>query len=158
MQQIGKNNLGFRLPLGRHEDEFFRIASRFNRMCDELEDTINKNYIYQLLQKNAAYEALQASVNPHFLYNSLEAIREMLDGAGQEEGAEMVLLLSHIFKYQIRGRNLYLRAHFFRFLFPPFHPPACIRAYFKMYGGIFRASTPPGARKPVPLPIFPQGC
>ena len=106
MQQIGKNNLGFRLPLGRHEDEFFRIASRFNRMCDELEDTINKNYIYQLLQKNAAYEALQASVNPHFLYNSLEAIREMLDGAGQEEGAEMVLLLSHIFKYQIRGESI----------------------------------------------------
>lgn len=106
MQQIGKNNLGFRLPLGRQEDEFFRIASRFNRMCDELEDTINKNYIYQLLQKNAAYEALQASVNPHFLYNSLEAIRELLDCEGQEDGAEMVLLLSRIFEYQIRGESI----------------------------------------------------
>lgn len=104
MRQIGKNNLGYRLPLGRHEDEFFRIAVRFNKMCDELEDMINKNYVYQLLQQNAEYEALQASVNPHFLYNSLEAIREMLDTGGDE--AEMVLLLSRIFEYQIRGESI----------------------------------------------------
>ena len=57
-------------------------------MCDELEDTINKNYIHQLLQKNAAYEALQASVNPHFLYNSLEAPHGPVETDSGGDGVE----------------------------------------------------------------------
>jgi len=106
MHQVGGNNLHYRLPIGEREDEFARIAVQFNKMCDDLEDIINKNYIYHVLQQSAEYKALQTCVNPHFLYNSLEALREELDKSGHQEGAEMVLLLSRIFEYQIRGDNI----------------------------------------------------
>lgn len=105
MRQVGKNNLSYRIPVGKQEDEFARIAARFNKMCDDLENMINKNYVYQVLQQNAEYKALQTSVNPHFLYNSLEAIREKMTADGQEDEAEMILLLSRIFEYQIRGNS-----------------------------------------------------
>lgn len=106
MLQVGKTNMSYRIPVGRRKDEFFQIAVRFNQMCDELEEMIDKNYISQILQRNAEYKALQTSVNPHFLYNSLEAIREKLDVSGQNDEAEMVLLLSRIFEYQIRGDSI----------------------------------------------------
>lgn len=106
MLQVGKTNMSYRIPVGRRKDEFSQIAVRFNQMCDELEEMIDKNYISQILQRNAEYKALQTSVNPHFLYNSLEAIREKLDVSGQNDEAEMVLLLSRIFEYQIRGDSI----------------------------------------------------
>lgn len=106
MRQIGKNNLSYRMQVGSHEDEFTRIAVRFNKMCDELEEIINKNYVFQVLQRNAEYKALQTKVNPHFLYNSLEAVREKLLKSGQGDESEMILLLSRIFEYQIRGDSV----------------------------------------------------
>jgi len=106
MSQIGMNNLAYRIPTGKREDEFYRIATNFNTMCDELENIIEKNYLYQILQRNAEYFALQTSVNPHFLYNSLEALREKLEINEQNECAEMVLLMSRIFEYQIRGDSI----------------------------------------------------
>lgn len=106
MQQIGENRLDYRLPVTGAEDEFARIAIGFNQMCADLEEAIRRNYIYELLQQKAEYMMLQTTVNPHFLYNSLEAIREKLIEEGQEDSSEMVLLLSRIFEYQIRGDSI----------------------------------------------------
>jgi len=106
MDHVGKNQLSYRIPVGKYDDEFAQIAIRFNKMCDELQDMIDKNYVYQMLQQNAEYRALQASVNPHFLYNSLEAIREKLVMSGQESEASMILMLSRMFEYQIRGSSI----------------------------------------------------
>lgn len=75
-------------------------------MCYDLEDIIDKNYVYQILQQKAEYRALQTSVNPHFLYNSLEAIREKMNENSHGDEGEMVLLLSRIFEYQIRGGSI----------------------------------------------------
>ena len=104
--KIGNNHLNYRIPVPSREDEFSRIAMQFNTMCDELEELINKNYIYRLLQQKAEMTALQNTVNPHFLYNSLEAIRSRLHEDGKEDDAEMVLLLARIYEYQIRGTRV----------------------------------------------------
>lgn len=106
MEQIGKNRLDYRIPVSEQDDEFTRIAVRFNQMCDDLENAINQNYVYEILKQKAEYKALQGSVNPHFLYNSLEAIREKLLENGEEDCSEMVVLLSRIFEYQIRGDSM----------------------------------------------------
>lgn len=106
MAQVGKNNLEYRISIEKPGDEFSQIASCFNTMCDDLNNMIHKNYMYQILQKNAEYRALQANVNPHFLYNALESVREKLDMDGRKDASEMVLLLSRIFEYQIRGNSI----------------------------------------------------
>lgn len=106
IEQIGKNRMDYRMPVAKKEDEFTRIAIRFNQMCDELEKVIDQNYVYGMLCQKAEYEAWQGMVNPHFLYNSLEAIREKLVENGQEDCSEMILLLSRIFEYQVRGENM----------------------------------------------------
>lgn len=106
MHRVGKNDLKYRLPVGDHNDEFSRISVQFNKMCDDLEDTINEIYVFKLLQQSMEYKMLQMRVNPHFLFNSLELIREKLNESDENQGSEMVLLLSRIFEYQIRGESI----------------------------------------------------
>lgn len=104
MTQIGSNNLTYRIPLKSGNDEFTAISNRFNEMCDELEDNVNKAYIYQLKQQSAELYALQTSINPHFLYNTLEAIRGRLVEDGNPAAAEMVVMLSKLYRNQIKGK------------------------------------------------------
>ncbi len=104
MNQIGSNNLSYRIPVDSQNDEFSFIAGRFNEMCDDLEDKVNKVYIYDLKQKSAELYALQTSINPHFLYNTLEAIRGRLARDGNNDAAEMVVLLAKLYRNQIKGK------------------------------------------------------
>ena len=103
MSQIGKNYLAYRIPQEKRNDEFARIAGKFNEMCDDLQEQIEKEYLYRIREQSAEFQALRAMINPHFLYNTLEAIRERMYEHGQKDAAEMIVLLSRLFQYQIRG-------------------------------------------------------
>ena len=54
----------------------------------DLEERLHGEEITRLQQKQAEYLALQNQINPHFLYNALEAIRSDALLADQEEIAE----------------------------------------------------------------------
>lgn len=103
MEQLEQTNFKYRIPEDRRNDEFTYISSRFNKMSRRLAEQIEKTYTLEMKRKAAEYHSLQASINPHFLYNTLEAIREWLDLSGEEDGAEMVVMLSRLMNYQIRG-------------------------------------------------------
>ncbi len=107
MTIIGNNNFDYRIPLPKIQDEFRIIIEGFNRMCDELRNNVEKFYIYELAQKNTELYALQTSINPHFLYNTLELIRYQVQSDKSDEASQMILLLSKIYRNQIR-RNVYV--------------------------------------------------
>jgi len=67
---------------------------------------------YQLLElkelkTKAELEALQAKINPHFLYNSLNAIASLIN-ENPNKAEEMVLLLSKFFRYSTNAKSQYL--------------------------------------------------
>ena len=68
MKRVGANNLSYRIPILKQTDEFGEIAIKFNEMCDELQKTIDLEYISEIKKKNAELESLQTGINPHFLY------------------------------------------------------------------------------------------
>lgn len=103
MKQIGRNDLSYRIQ-DRGSDEFSEIAARFNTMCDQLCETVEQGYLYELRQRKAEIYALQTSINPHFLYNTLESIREKLWENGEYDGADLIIRLSRIFDYQLHGQ------------------------------------------------------
>jgi Predicted signal transduction protein with a C-terminal ATPase domain len=103
MRQVSMNNLSYRIPAGNQNDEYTRIAMKFNEMCDDLENAIEQGYKYQLRQKNAQIYALQTSITPHFLYNVLEAIRVNLLENSNNDAAEMIVLLSRMYRSQFKG-------------------------------------------------------
>ncbi|WP_135550641.1 sensor histidine kinase [Paenibacillus cymbidii] len=105
MKRISTNHLSYRIPLPKRSDEFAEIAARFNLMCDELQLIIHREYISELKKKNAELNALQAGINPHFLYNTLEAIRIKASDDGNRDIAEMIVLLAHLYRSVVRDRT-----------------------------------------------------
>ena len=53
------------------------------------------------LNAEVALFALQSEINPHFLYNSLEVIRNKANKNGMEEISDMALALARVFRYSI---------------------------------------------------------
>lgn len=67
------------LPEGAEEDrlrrdEIGRLYRYFDRMAERIVKLIRDNYEAKLLAKEAQLQALQAQINPHFLYNTLASM------------------------------------------------------------------------------------
>ena len=56
---------------------------------------------FALMQKNADYKALQAQINPHFLYNTLETMSSIARRKNCEEISDLCLALSAMFRYSM---------------------------------------------------------
>lgn len=88
------------------EDEIGQIAFRFNIMQARLIAYINDVYITEIKYKDAAFAALQSQINPHFLSNTLEAIRMKAVMHGNEEVADMVYILSTLFRSTFKSDKI----------------------------------------------------
>ena len=64
-----------------------------------------QDYELELSMKQASLATLQAQINPHFLYNTLECIRGMALLADQEPIADIASSLSRFFRYSISGKS-----------------------------------------------------
>lgn len=67
-----------------------------------LQELHKKYYHAELLMKQAEINALQAQINPHFLYNTLATIDSMALIKGEVEISEMCTALSKLFRYCIQ--------------------------------------------------------
>lgn len=79
-------------------DEIGYVYGELLSMCASLNRYIEWEYIYRLHQKEMELYTLQAQINPHFLYNTLEAIRMNLYVKGDKEASQMVYMLSEMFR------------------------------------------------------------
>ena len=92
---------------GDDKDEIGRLISRFGEMVRRLDCMVNEVYKSKIAQQQYELRALQAQINPHFLYNSLSLINWKAIMAGQEEIGEMSRLLSTFYRTTLnKGRNV----------------------------------------------------
>lgn len=85
-------------------DEVGEVAVCFNKMVDDIRTLIDENYVMALREKESELNALQAQINPHFLYNTLDSLYWQATEAGNDEIAEMILALSQLFRL-VLGRG-----------------------------------------------------
>ncbi|MCM1134482.1 MAG: histidine kinase [Clostridium sp.] len=79
--------------------EIETIAINLNEMIQKINFHIDKEYKFQMEQKAAEYQALQAEINPHFLHNVLNlliALNRLGDRTGLEQS---IISLSKMFRY-----------------------------------------------------------
>lgn len=74
------------------------IAEAINDMAVRLDNNINRAHYYELRQKDAELSELQSKFNPHFLYNTLEMLRNRCEHAGNSDVAEMITDFAAIFR------------------------------------------------------------
>lgn len=96
----------------RSRDEVGMLTVRFNTMSEKINDLFNSVYREKLLKQKAEYrtlqfeyKALQAQMNPHFLYNTLESIHSMAKIKGEEEIGELIYLLGKLLRESIRKKG-----------------------------------------------------
>lgn len=80
-------------------DEVGDLCDAFNGMAEEIDRLVNRVYSVELKEKEAAIKALQAQINPHFLYNTLDMIKSMAELYGALQVSEMIMALSKLFRY-----------------------------------------------------------
>lgn len=99
MEYFSVDNLTYRIPVPKGRHEFAQIIQGFNAMCEKLQLNVEHSYVYELQQKKSELYALQNSINPHFLYNTLEIIRNQVL-TNPSTASQMILLLSKIYRSQ----------------------------------------------------------
>ncbi len=104
MHQVEKGEIGITIE-NRREDEFGYMNKTFNRMSLEIKNLINTVYKKQIATKDAEIKALQAQINPHFLYNTLDSINWKAKINGVDEISEMVAALSSIIEANLNRNN-----------------------------------------------------
>jgi two-component system, sensor histidine kinase YesM len=85
--------------------EINELNHTYNQMVDNMNELIKLVYEKELLQSRTELKALQAQINPHFLFNTLEALYWSLQEKDESELAEFVVAMSDLFRYTITGMN-----------------------------------------------------
>jgi len=82
-------------------DELGFIGERFNAMASRIDTLIHQVYERELSEKEAELKAIQAQLNPHFLYNTLSMFFWKFYMLGDEKSARLVTALSEMLQYTL---------------------------------------------------------
>lgn len=81
--------------------EMNELNDTYNRMVREIDQLIQLVYEKEIMQSRTELKALQAQINPHFLFNTLEAFYWSLEEKNEPELARLVIAMSELFRYTI---------------------------------------------------------
>lgn len=87
-------------------DEIGTLIRSFHQMLDQINRLIQKVYESKITQQNLEMQALQAQINPHFLYNTLSIINWKAICAGEDDISTVTLALSDYYRTTLnKGEN-----------------------------------------------------
>lgn len=105
LRRVGTGNFTTRAAL-EGSYEIRGLSEDVNQMMDSIQELIDSTYVAQLNERTAQLTALEAQTNPHFLFNTLQAISTQAIVSGQETIYSMVTSLASLLRYSVKGGNL----------------------------------------------------
>lgn len=86
-------------------DEIGVLYNEYNRMIEQLNTFIKSEYQNKLITLDSQMKSLEAQINSHFLYNTLESINSIAEIEEVESIATMSLALGNMFRYSIKTQS-----------------------------------------------------
>lgn len=108
MHQVEKGDFNINVEV-ETKDEIGHLTQAFDKMVKRTKKLIENVYQSEIYQKEAELNALQAQINPHFLYNTLQIIDMMAEEDGADEISDACQALSKIFRYSINKGKEYVQ-------------------------------------------------
>lgn len=104
MKKVEHNNLDVRFT-SKYEDEVAHVGLKFNRMLEEISALIKDVKDAEYDKRKMEAKALQAQIDPHFLYNTLNTIIWKSETSQKQDVTEMIVSLSLLFQLGLNGGN-----------------------------------------------------
>ena len=105
MDQLGDGNLSHHLPEPSNSD-LSCLVNGINRMSDRLQMLITNAELKEKEKNRARLNALQAQINPHFLYNTLDVVRGISQASGNDDVVFITASLAKVFRYSVGSEEM----------------------------------------------------
>ena len=107
MRTFGKAPTTRKGPRGFYGDEIDELEYDYSEMLSRMESLMDEQYTLGIQNKNLELKALQAQINPHFLYNTLDLINMMGLQQNRPEIAELVKALASFYRLSLgKGEDI----------------------------------------------------
>ncbi|MGO4541616.1 sensor histidine kinase [Paenibacillus sp. 2TAB19] len=101
MRKVGLDDIGTPYAGKLGKDEIGFLISNYNAMIGRIDELVNHVQKVELLKKDADFKMLQAQIQPHFLYNTLETMRMLARSNKDYTVAEMAYSLGNLLRYSL---------------------------------------------------------
>ncbi len=106
LKSVRDENINIKMPVDNH-DEFGELTESFNHMTDRIHSLIERVYKAQITEKESELKALEAQINPHFLYNTLSTISWMARKVKADNIDHLSLQLSQFYRLVLsKGKSV----------------------------------------------------
>ena len=105
LNEIGAGDFSVK-PEIQGSSEMLSLSREINKMASDISSLIDRNYLATIGERTAQLAALEAQTNPHFLYNTLQAVGAEALATGNKTVYQMITRLASLLRYTIQGGNL----------------------------------------------------
>lgn len=106
MKLVEEGNFDINIDV-RGEDEVVELSRTFNIMVSRIRELMDQILVEQEAKRKSDLNALQAQINPHFLYNTLDSIVWMAENGKSQDVITMVTALARLFRISIsKGKDV----------------------------------------------------
>ena len=105
MSHQDNHSLTFSSPYLNRTDEIGTLYNEYSNMLEQLNASIKRDYQDKLIILDAQMKSLEAWINSHFLFNTLESINSMAELDDNEQISTMSLALGNMFRYTIKTES-----------------------------------------------------
>ncbi|MBQ8081881.1 MAG: histidine kinase [Clostridia bacterium] len=99
VDEFDKSHYNYQISVST-KDEMYPLIEQYNRILDTIRRLIERNNAYADETRIAQIKAVQSQFEPHFLYNTLEAIRYTI-AEDSKTAQKMIVKLSRLMRYSI---------------------------------------------------------